>query len=60
MSDNPTTTPNTPEAVKALEQDAMRLYREAYPDGLPWKELSDQTRLMWVAHVERAARGGAT
>lgn len=48
MMDNPTTTQGTPEAVRALEREAMRLYREAHPNGPPWQELIDHTRVMWV------------
>lgn len=56
MSDYPTTTTGTPDAARVMEQAAMRLYRDAHPNGPLWQELSDQTRIMWVAYAEKGAK----
>ena len=57
MADRPTTTPATPEPVRKLELEAMRLYRAAHPDAPDWQELSDETRLMWVRYAEHPPSG---
>jgi hypothetical protein len=60
MTDEPTTTAGTPEAVRKLELEAMRRYRAKYPDGIPWQDLDQSTRCMWVIYAEtrRADRTG--
>lgn len=50
MTDEPTML-NT--ALRELEQRAITLYREMYPDGPPWQELDRQLRSAWVYHAER-------
>jgi hypothetical protein len=50
MSDEPTV---LHPVVRKLEEEAIALYRAKYPDGIPWQELADITRNMWVAHAER-------
>jgi hypothetical protein len=39
--------------VRALEQEAINLYRAKHPDGPPWQELHADTRHMLVAHAEQ-------
>jgi len=38
--------------VRALELEAIRLYRAKYPDGIPWQDLDPHTRSMWVKFAE--------
>lgn len=52
--DEPTCTPATPALVRAMELEAMRLYRERHPDGPAWQELHQQTRSDWIGFVEEA------
>jgi hypothetical protein len=39
--------------VRALEVEAIRLYRAKYPEGPAWQDLDDSTRELWVAHAEK-------
>lgn len=39
--------------VRALENEAIALYRAKHPDGVLWQELADSTRQMWVVHAEQ-------
>ena len=39
--------------VRALEMEAIRLYRDEYPDGIPWQELDNSIRAMWVVYAEK-------
>lgn len=55
MADTPMLEQDTP--VRRLELEAIQLYREKYPEGLPWRELADTTRYMWVAYAETQGGG---
>lgn len=39
--------------VRALEMEAIRLYRAKHPDAPLRQELDPQTRAMWVEHAEK-------
>jgi hypothetical protein len=43
--------------VRMLEEEAIALYRANYPDGIPWQELAQETRHMWVVYTERKREG---
>jgi hypothetical protein len=39
--------------VRALETEAINLYRGVHPDGPLWQDLQSSTRHMWVDHAEK-------
>lgn len=39
--------------VRALELEAIRLYRAKHPDAPPWQDLDAATRNMWVKYAEK-------
>lgn len=43
--------------VKDLERKAIAAYRAAYPDGPLWQDLHKDTRLEWVAYLEKMMPG---
>jgi hypothetical protein len=43
--------------VKDLERKAIAAYRAAYPDGPLWQDLHKDTRLEWVAYLEKMTPG---
>lgn len=57
LADAPTTTPGTPEAIRALELEAIAADRSKYPKGPPWQQLADTTRRLWVWRAERPRQG---
>ena len=55
-----TTTPESPAAARAVEREAIALFRAMYPDAPPWQELSDSTRHAWVMYAEKKRTERAT
>ncbi len=39
--------------LRALEVEAIRLYRDKHPDSPLWQELDPHTRSMWVKYAEK-------
>jgi hypothetical protein len=48
---------NPESRVKDLERKAIAAYRAAYPDGPLWQDLHKDTRLEWVAYLEKMPPG---
>lgn len=51
MADTPILVPDS--LAKRCELEAIRMYREKYPDGPEWQTLASSTGHMWVAHAEK-------
>lgn len=41
-----------PSPVKDLELAAIAAYRAANPAAIPWQDLHEETRLIWMKHAE--------